>query len=297
MIISVGQPLSIMKDRPEGCVFTLIDDGMYLIVNFAAPTENEIKQVKCGAEFEIRYAVIEQIIMVTVKLGNLPWMECPFSPHLEVAAGHLHPETLETGLPLTIIMTDANTAVINSARVVGISASFSSAINSTVKRVLNMPFNLANYNAELQSIFNSYSTERLVTMGASNTFKLTDFREYSGFRGGKPYTQDNDSTIRKSLQGIAAYVSKRPYIETPAIPDKLEPYHYYIKDSGHCIVSVLETHLGVAQKENKMDDYEVPIPVKYVLENGYRIVDGYVVVDAPYDPILGLDVDEKYEAW
>lgn len=99
---------------------------------------------------------------------------------------------------------------------------------------------------------------------------------------------------RKSHESIKHMVSMRPY--SRALPEELKPYHYYISDSGHSIMCVLECHLAEAQKSS-MDDYEIPIPVKYVLEKGYRFVDGYVIVDAKYDLPFGLDVDEKYSEY
>ena len=96
--------------------------------------------------------------------------------------------------------------------------------------------------------------------------------------------------MRKSLQDIAHMAQKRPY--PGVIPDELKPYHYYLLDCGHSIMSVLELHL--AEAEGNMDDYEVPVPVKYVLEKGYRFVDGYIIIKAEYDPEYGLTVDDKY---
>lgn len=97
--------------------------------------------------------------------------------------------------------------------------------------------------------------------------------------------------MRKSLQDIAHRVGNRPY--PGQLPEELRPYHYYLLDAGHSIMCVLETHLKEAQKSN-MDDYELPVPVKYVLEKGYWFVNGYVVVSADYDNEIGLLVDDKY---
>ena len=94
---------------------------------------------------------------------------------------------------------------------------------------------------------------------------------------------------RKSQQDIKHMVSKRTYA---GLPSELESYHYYVSDSGHCIMCVLECHLKEA--EGHMDDYELPVPIKYVLEKGYRFVDDFVVVDAKYGLPLGLDVNDKY---
>jgi hypothetical protein len=96
--------------------------------------------------------------------------------------------------------------------------------------------------------------------------------------------------MRKSLEDIKHIVREISY--PGKLPEELKSYHYYILDSGHCIMCVLECHL-IEAKEN-MDEYELPIPVSYVLEKGYKIVDGYVVVKAEYSSTLGLMVDEKY---
>jgi len=96
---------------------------------------------------------------------------------------------------------------------------------------------------------------------------------------------------RKSQEDIKHMVSKRPYPGT--LPVELNSHHYYISDSGHSIMCVLECHLAEA-KISTMDDYEIPVPVKYVLEKGYRFIDRYVVVDAKYNLPFGLDIDDKY---
>jgi len=100
--------------------------------------------------------------------------------------------------------------------------------------------------------------------------------------------------MRKSLEDIKHMVSKRPYNGT--IPEELKPYNYYIADGGHSIMCVLECHLREA-KESSMDDYELPVPVKYVLRNGWSVEGDYIIVDAPYEMPLGLMVEEKYYEW
>lgn len=77
------------------------------------------------------------------------------------------------------------------------------------------------------------------------------------------------------------------------LPDELQVHYEYLLDAGHSIVCVLEKHIEEALAEG-MSLYQVPVPVKYVLEHGYRVEQGYIIVDAPYDDFLGLVVDEKY---
>ena len=100
--------------------------------------------------------------------------------------------------------------------------------------------------------------------------------------------------MRKSLKDIAHMVQKQTY--PGHLPEELKPYHYYILDAGHSIMCVMETHMEKAQKTS-MDDYEVPVPVKYVLEKGYRFVGQYVVVSAGYSNEIGLLVDDKYSEY
>lgn len=101
--------------------------------------------------------------------------------------------------------------------------------------------------------------------------------------------------MRKSLLDIKHMVREIPY---PGImPDELLPYHYYILDGGHCIMCVLECHLKEVENDMDMDMDEVPVPVKYVLEKGYRKLRSYIIIDAKYDPVLGLVVDDKYSEY
>ena len=97
--------------------------------------------------------------------------------------------------------------------------------------------------------------------------------------------------MRKSLQDIKHMVRDIPYPQP--LPPEIEPYHVYLADAGHSILCVLEMHLEEANGE--MDRYELPVPVKYVRERGYRIQDGYIIVEANYDPFWGLDVGEGYD--
>ncbi|RRJ54920.1 hypothetical protein EHV15_35710 [Paenibacillus oralis] len=119
--------------------------------------------------------------------------------------------------------------------------------------------------------------------------------KYKNFEWSEPkdakkltFSASRKKPLRKSLQDIASMVSEQMYSGLPA---ELEPFHFYISDTGHSIMAVLEQHWG----EGNPDDYELPVPVKYVLEKGWRIEQGYLIVNAPYDEVFGLDIDEGYE--
>ena len=99
--------------------------------------------------------------------------------------------------------------------------------------------------------------------------------------------------MRKSLQSCQHTIKDIRY--SNPLPGELKPYHVYLADCGHSILCVLKTHLVSAT--GQMDEYEVPVPVKYVMERGYHMKDGYVIVEAEYDETLGLVVDDEYYEW
>jgi hypothetical protein len=97
--------------------------------------------------------------------------------------------------------------------------------------------------------------------------------------------------LRKSLEDVKHMVKEKRY---PGImPDELLNYHYYISDAGHSIMCIPECLLEEAKKGD-MNLYEVPIPVKYVLERGYRKEGDFIIIDAEYRLPYGLIVDDKY---
>lgn len=96
--------------------------------------------------------------------------------------------------------------------------------------------------------------------------------------------------MRRSLQDL----NKRMYHKDtyPDLPAELQPLNYWFADSGRCILSIPRCLLDKAKKD--MDMYEVALPVKYVMEKGYEMIDGHAVVDVKYDKFIGAVVDESY---
>lgn len=98
--------------------------------------------------------------------------------------------------------------------------------------------------------------------------------------------------MRKSLEYLnREYVRKDNY---QGLPDELKEFNYWIADSGHSIMAIPECLFSRAIESGNFDDYEVSFPVKYVLEVGYRMYKGYVLVDGTYSSKVGLIIDESY---
>lgn len=100
--------------------------------------------------------------------------------------------------------------------------------------------------------------------------------------------------VRESLRGMALYVKKGTYKDTPP---ELKPFQYWLDDSGNIIMAIPECLLEKAEESGNLCGYEAAIPCSYVIEKGYRFHKGHVVVDVPYDPVYGVDVPDEYECW
>ncbi len=102
--------------------------------------------------------------------------------------------------------------------------------------------------------------------------------------------------IRKSVFDMQVITLDDPY--PGELPQELEKFHYYFSHDGHVLMVIPRNYLAVALETGELDDYEIQIPVKYVLEKGYNFVDGhlnYIVGNFDYDDEMGrVDVPTEY---
>jgi len=93
-----------------------------------------------------------------------------------------------------------------------------------------------------------------------------------------------ESAVRKSVFDMQAFTLSDPY---PAeLPEELKPFHYYFANDGHCLMVIPRNYLKQALEEDALDDYEIQLPVRFVLEKGYSFVEGhlnYIVGNFDYD--------------
>lgn len=103
-----------------------------------------------------------------------------------------------------------------------------------------------------------------------------------------------DKQLRRSHVGlIPGFVTKDDY---PGLSEELKEFNYYYhaQDVGHVLMAIPEVLLTEALENGDLDQFEVPIPVKYVLEKGYRIYKDHLFVEIAYDKMFGVMLPEKY---
>lgn len=167
----VGQVINEFKNHQEGTLFDVTDSGATLLVFFSNPTDDEINQFKSENKFEIRFTELCNVIMITVKIGNLNWMDAPYSPRLSKNLSELQPVSKDKGLSLSIVLIDTTTGEIKHMRLVGLSEMFTKQLFAVIEKQKEKEFNVIEYNNILNRIYNIYSTNQIVKM-SSNYCKI-----------------------------------------------------------------------------------------------------------------------------
>ncbi len=163
----VGKFVDDFRYHAEGVQFDIADDGATMIVFFQNPDSDEIEQFKSGKNFEIRFSELYGVIMITVKIGNLNWMDAPYTPHLSQNLTKFQLPNEGQGLGLTLILVDAITGEIKHVRLLGLSERFTKQLLGSAMEQKVKEFNSTDYNNSLNKIFSSYKTSQIVKMSRS----------------------------------------------------------------------------------------------------------------------------------
>lgn len=160
----VGQVVNSFKHHPEGVYFDIADDGATMLVFLQSPTSEEIWQFKSGKDFEIKFTELYGIIMITVKIGNLNWMDAPYTPHLSQNLTKFQLPNEGQGLGLTLILIDAATGEIKHIRILGLSEKFTKRLFGAVMEYKVRPFSKAQFDDSVNRVFATYKTSQIVKL-------------------------------------------------------------------------------------------------------------------------------------
>jgi hypothetical protein len=160
----VGQIIEKFKNYQEGMRFELSDDGAVLQVFMETPTKNEIEQFGTKNRFEIRFTEMYNVIMITTKIGNLNWMDAPYSPHLSENLNKFQLPNENQGLGLTLVLIDCLTGEIKHLRFLSLSEHFTKNLFGVIMEQKIKPFNIEEYRMGVSRIYASYSTNKLVKL-------------------------------------------------------------------------------------------------------------------------------------
>lgn len=160
----VGKIYPGYEPRPEGTLFDLRDDGAILFVFFNNPTEEEVKQF--DSNLEIRFTELYNEIVLTIKVGNLNWMDAFYNPHLSRDLTELPNFQIGQGLGLglTLMLLDATDGKIKAMRILGLSENFTDKFLQSVDEIKGKDFNEETHQQSMNTIYQRYPTRELVRM-------------------------------------------------------------------------------------------------------------------------------------
>lgn len=159
---TVGQKIDKFVGHAEETVFDVDNDGAIMLVFFNKPTEQEIKQFESDVSFEIRFTLMYNVIMITTKIGNLNWMDSPYTPHLSPNLSKITIPGTNQGLSLTLILIDCSNGEIRAMKVLGLMERFSKKFLGVIIEEKMKEFDREQYDNNLRRIFASYPTKEIV---------------------------------------------------------------------------------------------------------------------------------------
>jgi hypothetical protein len=172
----IGKPYLPVVGREQGIIFGVDKGGLTIVYNFENPSKHEIDQVRSGKSFEIRAAELNDVVMVTTKLGDLKWTDAPYNPRL---SGEFALEPIENdtaGYALYIFMTDTPSGIIKHMRLIGLGNKFSKGFRQLLYKNLEKDISVEDYDRRLSEVFDRYDTKKIVEY-SSLRYKLKEAGE------------------------------------------------------------------------------------------------------------------------
>lgn len=160
----VGQVIPNFIHHSEGIQFDIADNGATMIIFFDRPKEKEIKQFEAGNQFIIGFTELNGVIMLTIKIGNLNWMDTSYSPHLSKNLTRFELPGEGKGLSLVLYLVDSNKGVIEYMRLISLTTDFTRKLFGVAMEQKMSPFSQIDYLKRVKQIYAKYSTNQIVKM-------------------------------------------------------------------------------------------------------------------------------------
>lgn len=151
----------------EGTLFDMSDTGATLTMFMYDPEKDEIAQFDRSKPVEIRFAAIKDVIMMTIKLGNLEWWEAPYSVHLSRNLTRMPVIEDGKGINLTLMLVNIRTGRVENVKVVQLSTEFSVALCKAIDKQRSTKFSNTMYNINIDRLYDMYTADQLAEMGTT----------------------------------------------------------------------------------------------------------------------------------
>lgn len=136
-------------------------EGLLFCAFFQNPRESEKMEFKPLNDFEIRFTDFEGIGFFSVKIGNLPWGDCAFTPNL-YDCPPVFPEPEEgKGLAFNLLLIDSATGILQSIRVISLGEEFTAHFVEWCKESLRHNISRKYYDRVVKQVYQNHTPEEL----------------------------------------------------------------------------------------------------------------------------------------
>ena len=171
--LEIGDPYLRVQGKPEGTIFDIRYPSIELVYNIERPTKTEVAQFVNGSLFEIRAVELNKLIIITSKVGTMPWCDAPYNPNFGDC--RLDPvETKTQGYGLTLLLTDSPAGTLKHMRLIGLGNDFSRKFRKLVLENKELLMSESEYDRRLQEIFAKYTTDQIVEYSSSIRYRYRD---------------------------------------------------------------------------------------------------------------------------
>lgn len=159
MIYQVGEKYSQFRGE-DGVFLTLDDSGIIVLCRMARPTAKEKRAFDRRQPLGIGIGEMGSVMFMTLRFGDLPLMDCTYSPHVTGKCPELQIPSESEGYAMTILLADADSGELLQTRLVGLPHDFSLSVRDSLDCIMNSP---EPYQISLNRVY-SFSTQQLHTM-------------------------------------------------------------------------------------------------------------------------------------
>lgn len=159
----VGQRVPEWATGVDGCVMEYQDVGGLMLFYFLnEPNILERMSFRCDADFQIAFTSISQVGFCSIKIGDLEWSDCAFSPCIYDKAPDFAEVEPGKGYPINLLLIDAATGVLMEIRTIGLGHDFSKLFRNWCLESLRDPISREYYHNIVQKVYGKYSTRELI---------------------------------------------------------------------------------------------------------------------------------------
>lgn len=169
-LLTVGKIYPEWQTKQDGFRLEWGDTGFILYTMLNGISADEKEQFAPQKKLTVRYTIIGDVCYFTFMFGDMPWVDCPFSPAIYNAIGKkaTFPEIEDgKGLSLTVLLIDTGTGELCRVRLIGLGHDFSLQWQEWAKEAAEKQLPFDEYNRQIDETYREYASVALAIKGGN----------------------------------------------------------------------------------------------------------------------------------